>query len=372
MRLSRCLVVALALGGCSSDGHELIVEARTDLTPGVEFVTVRVMLDDEVLEVVPAVIGQDFITPVRVAEVEDLSVGSYRLVVSAMDASGRAVVSRTVRIELRTNLGVSVTLSRSCEGVVCPMAGDAETRTTCAAGRCVDPACSSLAPELCAPGDCTADSQCTSSIACAVGLCIEGGCLFAADDSTCGPSETCSPTMGCVGGLDGGMDASMPDATPDALPDAVPDVATDIPVDARPTCETEVLLASSMPQRETGGFSGAFSSLVVVLTGDPGGAEIGFEDLLPSGHTGTRDFRAGDDDDFDAVVASLMSGSAPSMAVKAPVGGGGYGPVTLSMPVSGRLITMIRRDIESLTFTNPGARTDYDATVSWELWGCDP
>lgn len=353
MRHSLRVLAFLLVAGCGEDGHRLIVQARTDLTPGVDFVTVRVSLDDPpVSEVIPAVIGQDFITPARITEL-DLPAGSYSWVVSAVDAAGREVVSRRLRVDLREDLAVTATLFRSCEGVVCPRAGDVASLSTCAGGRCVDPSCFDLEPAQCVPGECSTDAECIPAAPCHVGMCIEGGCLFAIDD-------TCMPDAGTDGGVDGG------------IPDAPIDAPRDVPVDTRPTCVSEELLASSAPQDETGGFSGAFSSLVVVLTGDPGGAEIGAEDRLPSGYTGAREFRAGDDADFDAVVSALMAGSAPRTAVKAPVGGGAYTGVSLSNPVAGRLITMVRRDVESLTFTNSGGRTDYDATVSWELWGCDP
>jgi hypothetical protein len=33
---------------------------------------------------------------------------------------------------------------------------------------------------------------------------------------------------------------------------------------------------------------------------------------------------------------------------------------------------MVRRDVTSFTYTVEASRTNYDATVAWQLWGCRP
>jgi hypothetical protein len=247
------------------------------------------------------------------------------------------------------------------------MAGDAPELTSCVGGRCVDPACSELAPDLCAPGECSADADCAPPSECAVGVCVEGGCLYAANDSACAPGQTCSPTMGCIGvmpPMDAGMDTGAPDA----------DATVDSAVDTGPTCATEVLLASTMEHTHTGGFSGVYSSLNVKMAANPGFGAIGDEadQPLPSGFMGTTVFTADDDPDFDTVVAPFMDGSVirVSAAVAGPGTGGAYMSSELSAPVDGTIITRVHRNVASLTFTIDGASTDYDATVSWELWGC--
>jgi len=129
-----------AAAGCGETGENLIVEVRTDLTAGVDVVTLRATLSapgtGEVS--VPAELGRDLTVPIRLAEFDDLSEGSYELVVTAADISGTPVVSRRVQIDLRESLAVTVALSRSCQGVVCPMAGELAALTTCATGRCVE------------------------------------------------------------------------------------------------------------------------------------------------------------------------------------------------------------------------------------------
>lgn len=94
-----------------------------------------------------------------------------------------------------------------------------------------------------------------------------------------------------------------------------------------------------------------------------------------SGYSGVREFRPADDADFDDVVARFMDGSASSVqgAIKPGTAGGAYSPSALSASVTGTVITMVRRDVTSFSFMPDGAgRTDYDGTVSWQLWGCAP
>jgi len=380
-RLIRLLLALIMLTGCGDDGYQLIVQVRTDLLPGTEFVTVRASLaEPSVTDVIPAVIGDDFITPVRLTELDALPAGSYDLVVTAADAAGAEIVHRTVRVDLRENLAVTVTLSRSCQGIVCPMAGNPASLTTCASGRCVDPTCSELATAACSPGDCTMDADCVSSSACAVGLCVEGGCLFAADDSACSTGEICSPTVGCVtvdppldAGMDTGADAGM-DAGDTSVPDAA-DTAVDTTVDTRPGCTSEVVLADTVPRRHQGGYGGLYSTLTVVIASRIGGQVIGDEDPLADGYTGAAQFRVGDDAHFDAVVGPWMDGSETSVGSAVTPGGigGSFTPTSLSGPVRDTIITMVRRSVTSMSVTPDGAGgTDYDVTVAWQLFGCRP
>jgi len=366
----------LIVAGCDAGGRSLIVEIRTDLIPGVEFVTARASLSapgsNEVT--IPAVLGEDFTTSVRLAEFDGLADGSYELVVTASDVAGEAVVARTVRVELREDLAVTVALSRSCRDITCPMSGDAPASTTCAAGRCVDPACSELTPDRCEPGDCTVDEGCTMPSDCAVGLCVEGGCFYAADDTACPSGQTCSPSVGCV---DVGvpMDASMDSAADTTVPrpDATPDAA-DATEDTRPSCASEVLLAATSEEGSSGGFSGSgLTSLVIVLSPGGGPVGIGDEDPLMSGYSGTTDFRASNDSDFDLAVAPFMDGSEgrPLIDVTIPAVVGGGSRVNVSASLAGTIITMVRRDVISFDFTSAAGRTDYDAVSQWEFWGCN-
>ncbi len=367
----------LVAGGCSDDGHTMVVEVLTDLTPGVDFVTVRATSSAPTVSeiTIPAELGSDFLMPVRLAEVDGLEAGSYELVVTAAAVDGAPVVSRTVRIDLREDIAVTVALSRSCADVTCPGPGAPPSHTTCAAGRCVDPACSELTPDRCEPGDCTTADDCSAPSACAVPLCVEGGCFFGADSTRCGPGESCAPTEGCVGSgpTDGGVDTGV-DAADSAPPLDTGVDAADTAVDA-PPCALEAMLASTAVIVSDGRFGGTWPELAVVFGADGGFVEIGDDDHLLSGASGVTDFRAGDDPDFERVVQRFESGaSTRAMAgVFVAPGGGTLSGADLTGSLVGTTITMVRRDLSALTFGPDGeGGTDYSATHRWELWGCPP
>jgi hypothetical protein len=160
----------------------------------------------------------------------------------------------------------------------------------------------------------------------------------------------------------------------DAGMDASDTSVVDTFVDTRPRCVTEILLSQTAASDERGGFGGVFASWFIVMAADPGiEGEIGDEDPLPNGYSGVTDFRPGDDEDFDAVVAPFMDGSVTRVSTAVTPGvGGGFSSLALSEPVDGSTITMVRRDVTSFTYTVEASRTNYDATVAWQLWGCRP
>jgi len=193
------LLAGLLLAGCSESEHELIVEVRSDLSPGIEFVAARARLvDPRREETAVATVGTPFAEGVRLAEWAALPSGSYELEVDAIDVNGDVVVARTVRIDLAEDLAVTVVLSRSCADVVCPSDGDMPNQTTCASGRCVDPSCSDVATASCGAPQCDSDDACIPPSPCAVASCVEGGCFFPPDDSLCMPGQTCLPESGCT------------------------------------------------------------------------------------------------------------------------------------------------------------------------------
>ena len=206
--------------GCSSEGHLLAVDLRTDLAPAVEFDGVRtevllseaerVVLREEAL----ADPDRSYLEGVRVAEADELASGTYVVRVQLVRGGG-VVVERRVRLEVRADRGLVVVITRTCRDVACPGASDDLAATTCLGGRCVDPRCV-------APGDpdcgdveeCSAAADCPGPAAtCAEPVCLAGTCGHAALEMACPPSSVCDPTTGCetiVPGTDGGSgDASV-------------------------------------------------------------------------------------------------------------------------------------------------------------------
>ncbi len=145
------LVAAAACGG--GDG-QLILDLRTDLRAGSDFIDIRtrVFLGDETTverEVVtPAPAARDLSTGFRVAEIGGLEAGPTRVEIALLDGASAVVADRTIRVEVSGATAISVSVSRTCTGVVCPGASDAPEATECLGGRCVTP--------MCAEGDATA------------------------------------------------------------------------------------------------------------------------------------------------------------------------------------------------------------------------
>jgi len=217
-------LVAASLPGCSSSGARLLVDLRTDLRPGVDFVGVRTeyaetRLGSGVLRAeLLARSDQDYVDGLRVAEFGEVTPGTRWLRVSLVDVAGEVTASRVTLVRVSGDVGVTVVITRECAGVVCPAPSDAPERTTCSGGRCVDPACGVDGAASCDPANCTTDAECGGALACARGVCVEGECLNAPDDALCASSETCDAVLGCVarpedGGV-GPMDAGPMDAGP--------------------------------------------------------------------------------------------------------------------------------------------------------------
>jgi len=223
--LTWALIPVLLFGlGCSDDEHALFVDLRTDLVPGIEFVTVRTTIDGEGEMVVPSDRAQDWVGGVRVAEGDEFAPGTRTVVVALYDAFGGRVGSRVATVDHRQDLGITIVLTRDCSLIACPGPGAASDVSSCLSGRCVDPSCLPEAPDACPPPECNGTSDCPAAPACATAQCVSGACLYGGDDALCAADEYCAPESGC---------APRPIAVPDAGPpvDAGSDTS---PVDAGP------------------------------------------------------------------------------------------------------------------------------------------
>ena len=189
----------LALGACGADPApvELSVDLRTDYQGTVEFAGVRVEVLDTPGEVEHLARNASYIDGVRVAELGALEPRERRtLRLTLVGFEGEAFASREVLIDHRTDLAVTVTISRSCADVMCPgSAGD--LRTSCLGGRCVEPACLTGEEAVCEEPVCAIDSECSATVDCAAGVCRAGTCLES-DSGSCGADAYCDLTMGCV------------------------------------------------------------------------------------------------------------------------------------------------------------------------------
>jgi hypothetical protein len=271
---------ALLATSCATSRPRVVVDLITDFAPVVEFARVRT----EVLGSrgstrdradAPADRSSDYVGGVRVAEL-GVEAGDHTLRVTLLDAAGRTLVGRSVRVSVRRDIAVTVPIARSCLDVVCPAPGGDGRLTECAGGRCVDPTCRPEAPATCAPPACTADRDCAPMAACAVPRCLSGDCFYA-DEGACGAAAWCHPVDGCrdrVPLADAGMhdagsdDAGTGDAGPADAAGMLPDAPVPIDAATPDTTPPVVVIASAPPDPTTSG-SASFS-----FTGTDAGSGI--------------------------------------------------------------------------------------------------
>ena len=121
------LAVALAalVAGCTDDGAgSVLVDLKTDWAPGIEFHSVRVVLEDPrtgrpMMETRPVSRSQDFIAGVRVAELGLSGPGTYAIETELLNTAGTVIASR------RTSSGGCPARSRSRS----PSSGAGASRT---------------------------------------------------------------------------------------------------------------------------------------------------------------------------------------------------------------------------------------------------
>jgi hypothetical protein len=214
---SRCAALFVLAGACTSEGHTLLVDLRTDLVAGLEFVSVETAANGGVPMTAPAFVGDAFADGRRVAEIRDVE-GQVLVVVRLLAADGSETSRRRIQVDVASDVGITVVITRSCLGVSCPGAGDSPSATECLGAACVDPRCTVEMPELCGPAACTAATDCPAApAACAESRCIQGTCLAVGNDALCTGDDLCRADIGCVprpAEADGGLDAGTPDAGP--------------------------------------------------------------------------------------------------------------------------------------------------------------
>lgn len=211
-------ILLLLIAGCEPEPL-LLVSLRSDYAPGLEVTHARVDVarsDDFAAPLASAredvSLRDSLVTPTRLAE---LTVPSDVLFVRVTLERGEAsIASRVVAVQTRDARAITVVMTRSCEGVRCPGAGD-PAATSCVGGVCVSPECTPETPEACPPPECVADSECSAgSVPCAAPVCLAGSCGLRGDDARC--EGRCDPRVGCVGAPDAGLDAGLDAGTPDA------------------------------------------------------------------------------------------------------------------------------------------------------------
>lgn len=211
VRLACCLVL---LAGCDDPKTLLLVDLRTDYTPGAEIARVAWVVErDPGGSVVqtgerPIRVGEDLLAGERLTEVEALAPGPVHLRVTLLAATGHEVAARRVGLELRGRQSATVVITRSCRDRSCPEPGGDPMSSACVGGRCVDPRCTPETPAFCDEAGCATADDCPRAVPCAIARCVDRECLYAADDEACGAGERCELERGCAAtAADGGIDA---------------------------------------------------------------------------------------------------------------------------------------------------------------------
>lgn len=199
------LATMFCLSACSATNPTLDVRVYTGLVPGPEFsaveTTVFVADASGSLRVADsadarATFGADFARGHKVATFV-IPEAEYQVRVRLLRPTGALLVERVVAIRLSGDSVVSVHLTRDCVGVTCPAPGGSPEFSTCLAGRCVDPRCSSAARDFCPDvAFCNEPSDCDTPAACAATGCEEGVCVQAPIRGACDNDEWCNPDVG--------------------------------------------------------------------------------------------------------------------------------------------------------------------------------
>jgi len=185
--------------GCSGDELSLAIDLRTDFAGGIEFTTVRTRLEAFGVQEREhtAMRGLPYLDGQRIGEFDGLAPGLRVVLVQLLDAEDRLVAERTVRLDQRSDFGITVLVTRDCANVSCPGADDDPSLDTCIGGVCADPTCSERDRSSCPAAECMMDAECVPATSCATGRCASGVCVFARDDSMCAAGEFCNPERGC-------------------------------------------------------------------------------------------------------------------------------------------------------------------------------
>lgn len=185
-------LAALTLWGCGPSAGTLAIDVVTDLVPGREIDRVDVRIDGEVVASRDIVVGDDWATGMRVAELLDQPAGSYLVGVS-LSVADTLVLVREVIVEVDGSQVATVVLSRACRDVSC------EGGESCRGGRCESQSCYSENVDACGEPDCVTDEDCGPALTCAAAQCTNGVCLALAEDELCpGDDSVCLPEVGCA------------------------------------------------------------------------------------------------------------------------------------------------------------------------------
>lgn len=191
--LARAVLASTVLAACEPSAVLLVVDLRTDLVAD-ELDTVRTVVLDAagatVREASYAATGdEDFLAGARIAELEGLASGTYRVQVEVSRA-GTQVATQTIVVTLDADRSVTILLTRDCVGVTCTD----ESALACLGGACVDPEC--VFGEGCA-AECAVDGDCATPDPCVVASCVAGACFLRADDAGCDAGGYCDFDAGC-------------------------------------------------------------------------------------------------------------------------------------------------------------------------------
>ncbi len=223
----------MVVTSCSPGEKELFVELKTDFVPGAEFARARTVVraadgpgasweGDS-----PAMVDADYIAGQRVAELSGITPGDLVVRVELFAPDGRQFIERTVRVVFRESSGVTVIITRNCQGVVCPEEASPASYTECLGGSCVSPECMHGDEEACGEPQCADPGDCVTPASCAAAVCDRGVCFARALLDGCPAGQYCDAAVGCL---------DLPDV-PDGGTDA--DAGVDVDADAGGGCTTD-------------------------------------------------------------------------------------------------------------------------------------
>ena len=196
MRHASVVIVFLVLG-CDPGVVRLIIELRSDLSPGTELARVETDVDGERVDDRDIDAAHPSIFDgVQLAQIDGIAPGLHDIDVRLFDPDGRLLFSRHVVLTLSGSRSITILATRSCLSVECPD-GEDPLATQCRGGRCVREDCVSDELDTCGTLACTDASMCAGVSCAGAGACVSGDCAFP-DVAACSTGYACDVSIGCA------------------------------------------------------------------------------------------------------------------------------------------------------------------------------
>lgn len=178
------------------------IELTTDHVAGVEFSTVlaqvREASDGRVVKTIEWTVPYGTTSGTTIGKLNGLPRAMYQVCLKLQADDGRVINQGCTDVTLADDMKVPFIITQSCNHILCPGENDDPSKTSCVAGKCVEPACVS---GLDTPGctlarECASDGECTPQSSCSASRCVAGVCVSESKPGACEANQWCDPARG--------------------------------------------------------------------------------------------------------------------------------------------------------------------------------